>query len=184
VNYLTPSQFLDYYDQRRVLELASDTGTPATVGGIGTNSILLTAIRSASSMIDSSVQTGRRYERTQLEDIVTASNAGGATEAEKSRAEPIKRLCADLAYGYLNSRRGYSAAKLQELAPTYADALQRLNELSTGQRILDIDGPKNAGVPKRVPIGTQTTSLTQYNQMFGVFGLSPNTYLYPPPGDW
>ncbi len=182
MNYITPSELLNYYDSRRVLELASDTTSPATVSGLATNPILLTAIRTASSLIDSHVQTGRRYERTQLEDIVTAANAGGASEAAKKRAEPIKSLCAHLTFGYLMTRRGYSAQKLQELAPMYADALQSLNLLSSGQRILDLDGPKNAGVPKRQPIGTNTASLTLYNQMFGVFPGSPASYIYPPFG--
>ena len=179
MNYITPAELFLYYDKRRVLELCSDTGTPATEGSFSTNTIALTAIRNASATIDSSVQTGRRYERQQLEDVVTAANAGLATEAEKKRAEPIKSLTAHLAWGFIVSRRGFAAKEVSQLAPMYADALTAVNLLSSGQRILDLDGPKNAGVPKRAGIGTSAVSLTAYNPMFGVFGSDPSRYLYP-----
>lgn len=168
--YITPTEFLLYYDERRVLQLLSDTGTPISPGAVATSEVVLRAIRTASAMLDSSVQTGNRYQRAQLEDIVTASNSGSATEADKKRAEPIKSLVAHLTFGYIVSRRGYAAAKMQELAPMYAEALTMLNQLSSGLRILDIDAPKTAGVPRRVGIGTQTQSLTLTNPMFGVFG--------------
>lgn len=179
MNYIRPSELLLYYDQRRLLEMLSDTGTPVTTAGLDTNAIALTAVRQASSLIDSHVQTGQRYTRTQLEDIVTAANAGGASEEAKKRAEPVKSLAAHLAFGCIMSRRGYSAAKMADLAPMYAESLNQLNLLSSGIRILDLDQPKRAGVPTSVRIGDKTTSLTQYNMMFGVFGSDPTTFLFP-----
>lgn len=180
MNYITNAEILNYYDSRRVLEMISDTGVTAVSGDLPTSPVMTTAIRHASSRLDSAVQSGRRYERSQLEDIVTAANAGGATDAEMSRAEPIKSLVAHLAYGYLMSRRGYAGAAMRELAPMYDDAEERLNELTSGERVLDLDGPKAATVPTKTGIGTNRLKYTQYNPMFGIFPSSPGGYMYPP----
>lgn len=179
MNYITPTEWSLYYDSRRLYEMASDSGVPLTAGGFGGSTIVAAMIRQASATIDSALQTGQRYDRSQLEDIVNASNAMSATDAEKSRAEPIKSLTAHLAFGMLMSRRGYSAQKMQELAPLYTDALNILNLLSSGQRILDIDGPKAAGVPTGVRLGSQLTSWTKLSPMFGFFPTSPNDFMFP-----
>jgi len=178
MNYLTPAELLNYYDKRRVYELASDTGAPVTDGTYTTNTIVLTAIRNASSHVDSAVQTGQRYERTQLEDIVTASNAGGASDAAKSRAEPIKALVAHLAFAHLATRRGYAADSLAKLAPMYATALEQLNQLASGVRILDVDGPKAAGVPIQVRLGSSLVNWVRVSPMFGYFPSSAGDTLW------
>lgn len=176
--YLTPAEMLLYYDKRRVYELLSDTGTPVTDGTYQTNSVILTAIRSAGAHVDSAVQTGRRYERSQLEDIVTASNAGGATDAEKARAEPIKMLVAHLAFGQIATRRGYAAQKLADLAPMYSTAIEMLNQLASGVRVLDLDEPKAAGMPLSVRLGSSLNQWTKLSPMFGWFPSSPSDTLF------
>lgn len=180
MNYITPAELKTYYDERRLYDLASDTGVPLTAAAYNTSTVVATAIRAASAHIDSAVQVGRRYERTQLEDIVTASNAGGATDAEKSRAEPIKTLCAHIAFGIIVARRGYAAAKLAEMAPMYSMALEQLNQLASGVRILDLDGPKQAGVPLSIQLGSSLYSWTKTSPMFGVFPSGPNALLSGP----
>lgn len=184
--YLTPSELLNYYDQRRVLELTSDTSVPTVVGVLSSNAIALTAIRMASAELDSHLQTGRRYERSQLEDLITAANAGGATETDKKRAEPIKELVAHLAFGRLMSRRGYNADKMRQLAPMFEDAQQKLNLLASGVRVFDIDANKSAGVPTAVTLGRQRLMWSQYSRMFGVFPTGPlsNSYASPSPGGY
>lgn len=181
MTYLTPAELLLYYDKRRVYELLSDSGTPVTDGTYVVNSVLLTALRSASAHVDSAVQTGRRYERSQLEDVVTASNAGGATDAEKGRAEPIKMLVAHLAFGQIVTRRGYAAQKLAELAPMYSTAIEMLNQLASGVRVLDLDQPKAAGMPLSVKLGSSLTNWTRLSPMFGFFPSMPGDYLFPNP---
>jgi hypothetical protein len=179
MNYITNAELLNYYDSRRVLDLAQDVGVPLTVPELATADVVTTAIRQASARIDSAVQSGRRYERSQLEDIVTAANALSATDAEKSRAEPIKGLTAHLAFGWLMSRRGYAAASMRELAPLYDDAEGQLNLLASGERVLDLDAAKAAGVPQSTGIGVSKLKYTQYNPMFGLFPSNPIGYLYP-----
>lgn len=179
MNYLTAAEFLIYYDKRRVYELLSDSGSPLTDGTYPANLTIAALIRQASAHIDSACQTGRRYERTQLEDIVTAANSGSATEAEKKRAEPIKTLCAHLTWGFLIARRGHAATKLAELAPMFDWAQQMLNDLATGQRIFDLELPKAAGIPRTAEIGTRLYSWTLASPLFGVFPSSPAQYLYP-----
>jgi hypothetical protein len=152
VNYITRDELIVYYDKRRLYQLLSDDGTPVTDGTYAANALVTTALRQASAMIDAACQTGRRYERTQLEDVVTAANAVSATEAELKRAEPIKSL-----------------------------AQEQLNLLATGQRIFDLDGPKTAGVPRSVQLGSKLFSWSQSSPMFGMFPTTPATYLYPYP---
>lgn len=177
--YITPVELLNYYDQRRVLEMCSDTGSPATLGSLGSNPLALSAIRSASAELDSHLQTGMRYERSQLEDICTAADAGGSTEAEKKRAAPIKELVAHLAFGRLMARRGFAATKMRELAPMYETSQEQLNLLASGVRIFDLDAPKAAGVPSRATIGENRLKWSNYSRMFGIFPTSPTSYLYP-----
>jgi hypothetical protein len=181
VNYITRDELIVYYDKRRLYQLLSDDGTPVTDGTYAANALVTTALRQASAMIDAACQTGRRYERTQLEDVVTAANAVSATEAELKRAEPIKSLAAHLAFGFIVSRRGYAAQKMTELAPMFDWAQEQLNLLATGQRIFDLDGPKTAGVPRSVQLGSKLFSWSQSSPMFGMFPTTPATYLYPYP---
>lgn len=182
MNYLTSAEFLTYYDKRRVYDMLSDTGSPLTDATYPSNTLITSLIRQASAHIDSACQTGRRYERTQLEDVVTASNSVSATEADMKRAEPIKTLCAHLTYGFLIARRGHAATKLTELAPMFDWAQQMLNDLATGQRIFDLDPPKAAGMPQSVRVGSNLFNWTLSSPLFGTFPSTPVTYLYPPYG--
>lgn len=177
--YLLPPQILDYYDSRRVLELLSDTGSPVTVGTLNTVSVLTRAIDAASAEVDAALQVGRRYDRAQLESICSAADAPGAIEADRRRAAPIKELVAHLVFGRLMARRGYSADKMRQLAPMYDEALAKLDRLSSGEAILDVDANKSAGVPTQVTRGSQKVRWSQFSSMFGVFPDSPNAYLYP-----
>lgn len=179
MNYITNSEFLNYYDTRRVLELVSDTGVSAATTDLPTSTVLTTAIRNASSRLDSAVQSGQRYQRADIENIVVAANVPLAPAADVSRAEPIKSLVAHLAYGYLASRRGFAGDALRRMAPLYEDAEERLNELASGERVLDLDAAKAATVPSAATIGTNNVKFTQYNLMFGVWPGNPINYLYP-----
>ncbi len=167
--YLPPEQLLNYYDVRRVTEIASDTGTAINEGTIATNAAVLAAIYDAESAFDSALQVGMRYDRAALEALVTAADDVSATDAQKKRAAPIKAIVAHLTFGTLMGRRGYSAAQMQQLAPQYEVALQRLEDIGNGRRVLDVDDVKSAGVPSRARIGANVTSLYAGNRLFGCF---------------
>lgn len=188
--YLQNAEMRKFYDLRRLKDLLTDDGTgdaltttiiddPTTAAG----DILWNAINWASSEIDAKCQNGRRYARADLELIVQEAIAPppGSTAAQiegyKKRAAVLKKLCADLAFGFLAQRRATTADKLRELAPAYEEALFRLEELYDGKRIFDLDAALGATVPTRKKLGRLANLTTSFNRMFGVW--PDDNHLYP-----
>jgi len=173
-SYLNPDELTTYYDSRRVLQLASDTGTPAVAAdldddGSAAYAFVNAAIRSAAAELDSHCQQGKRYTRADLEAIITAAVAAPSDEAKNKRAGLIRQLVADLAFGVLASRRGYHDDRLKALAPRYETALVTLERLSQGFQVFDLDDAINAGVPSRVRIGLRNYRPATHNRLFGAF---------------
>lgn len=177
--YVTPAQMIVYYDERRILQLLKDDGTDAAVGDL-TNTgsepyLLLEAlILSVESEIDSALQVGQRYDRLDLEAMITAADTQGSqtlTEwaASKKRAAILRRLAADLTYGILIGRRGFSEEIMKSQAPRYEMAQMQLAALGDGGRIFDLDAPKAAGVPGQTRIGQNISDTVRNSPLFGVF---------------
>lgn len=174
LSYLDPSELPNYYDQRRVLQLASDTGSSAVIADLSNPAskpylTVQSAIRSAASDIDSHCQQGKQYTRDILEGFITDAAANPSDEAKQKRVAILKQLCADLAFGILMSRRGYTAETLDQLAPRYDTALQTLERLKVGAQIFDTDAATSRGVPALVGIGSKGYRPQLYNRMFGIF---------------
>lgn len=182
--YLQNGEMTLFYDRRRLTDLLTDDGTgdsitdaeiadTAAVGGPGEK--LWAAINWASSEIDAKCQNGRRYARSDLELIVqnSISPPVGSTasdiEGYKKRAAALKKLCADLAFGFLAQRRAQSADELRQLAPAYEEAQVRLQELYDGRRVFDLDSALDAGVPSLALLGQNANLSTKFNRMFGVW---------------
>ena len=173
-SYLDPSELVLYYDTRRVLQLASDTGAVAVIADLSDDDSapyarVNAAIRFAAGQLDSHCQQGKRYTRATLEAIVTAADAAPSDEGLNKRAAMIKQLVADLAFGVLASRRGYVADALANLAPRYETALATLERLAQGIQIFDVDIAITRGVPSSVAIGRNNYRVQSFNRMFGVF---------------
>ena len=169
--YLTPNEFLLFYDARRMLEYASDSGTAAT--DISQNLIVLRAIQGASSELDNALQKGGRYLRQTIEDICDAARVDGAAEADQKRAASIFELVAHLTYGRLVSRRGTSAEALRQLCPMYEEAQRRIADISNGVEVFDIAANINAAKPQTTPIGRKGHSITTGNRLFSVSTINP-----------
>ncbi len=174
--YITPLELVNYYDRRRVLQLASDSDTvPATIEDLDDDDSdpyikINTLIRGVCSDIDSKCQQGKRYDRTALEAMVAAAEES-EDEAILKRAALLKQMTADLVYGRLNASRGIGAAELSILCPRYDEAEAMLEQLYQGARIFDLDLPKTAGVPSRVTINLNNiNSFVSENAMFFVWG--------------
>lgn len=172
LSYLTPSELPTYYDVRRVLELASDTGTDATLAdltntGSAAYAVVMAAIRVAASDLDNHCQLGRRYQRTDLEKIVTEALAAPNDEAKQKRAGMIRQIVADLTFGYLMSRRGYSEDRMRSVAPRYEMAQDTLRALAGGALVFDLDDNIAATLPSGVRIGDNSYRVGAYNRMFG-----------------
>ncbi len=181
LSYLNPVDLVRFYDSRRVLQLASDTGVIAVIADLSNSSsapygIVLNAIRTAASDVDSHCQQGKRYTRSVLETFVSEAVASPADEAKQKRMALLQQLVADLAYGLLASRRGYTGDSLKAWAPRYETALVTLERLAQGFQIFDDDNSINAGVPSSVQIGKNRYRPTDSNRLFGIFPDSLNPY--------
>lgn len=160
--YLLPEELPLFYDSRRVLELINDLGTgAATLSDLGTlgtpeNLLVQSVILSVSAEIDSALQVGNMYARNDIEQIMRLTETETDPELLRialKRAHLVKQLTADLVFGRLLSRRGYTSAAMVEVAPNYPEALKKINELASGRRIFDLEATRLAGVPSTAPIG-------------------------------
>lgn len=175
--YATAAQLLTRYDSRRVAELNSDTGSPLTPG----DPVLITtpvgaAIYDASAMVDSALQSGRRYTRDVLDALIA--------DPDPSKGAPIVRVVCDIAYARLLMRRGIPAKEIDELAPGYKDALAWVHGLATGETVLDVDSNLAAGLPQAALDDIYDPNLTSnWNMQFGWWGppryfANPGFYRY------
>ena len=181
--YLTPAQLTVWYDTTRLYQLIRDDGVDATASdltdtGSAAYQLLAAIITGVSAEIDSALQVGRRYARTDLETMVDDALAVGATAADLKRVTVLYRLVADLTFGALVSRRGFSAASMAELCPRYEDAQRTLAALADGGRVFDMEPPKTAGMPTRVQIGTGISNTVRNSRLFGQFPV------YGPGSEW
>lgn len=183
VVYLDNSEMKLFYDLRRLKDLLTDDGSgdDLTENDInneddGAGELLFSAIEWASSEIDAKCQNGLRYTRANLEEMIADATAG--TDAQRKRAATLKKLTADLAFGFLAQRRAQSADQLRELAPAYDEALERLEQLYDGKKVFDLDSALLATVPTRRRLGKLANLSRDMNQMFGIFpdrnGLFPD----------
>lgn len=133
------------YDARRVCDLVGDAGVRADPATVAANDNLLTIVDDAIDMLLSAVRVASRYSTADLE--VDPPPAVGGT------GKPlVKRIVADLTFGLLTARRGYSADEQGKLSPRYFEALQLLEQIRRGDRIFDVDAAAAAGLPGTVNI--------------------------------
>lgn len=143
------------YDRRRLADLVADAGTRVDPSTVEDHANVAVAIDDALAMLLSAVRVSSRYTA----DDLRAEPPPAANDEGKSL---VKRIVCDLAFGLLNSRRGYAADEMQRLAPRYFEALQQLELLRRGERILDSDTHAAAGLPGSEPfrpLGSSTPSL-------------------------
>lgn len=189
LSYLTPTDLVTFYDSRRVLELASDSGLVALIADLsntasGPYTVCNAAIRSAAADVDSHCQVGRRYQRSTLEGIITDALSAPMDEAAQKRAAILRQLVADLAFGFLMSRRGYAEDRMKLLAPRYDMALETLASIASGMMVFDLDDNIAAGLPSAVPIGLNKYRPSLNNRLFGVWEDTPRTYGFPLNRSW
>ena len=173
-NYLNPVDLVRYYDSRRVLQLASDSGATAVIADLSSSAsaaygFVLNALRSAAADLDSHCQQGRRYLRADLEAIIADAVTYPTNEIKNKRAALIQQLVADLTFGIMCSRRGQVADALKALCPRYETALVTLDRLAEGVQIFDTDTAIARGVPARVTIGKNIYRPSRDNRLFGVW---------------
>lgn len=162
--YATAAQLLARYDSRRVAELNSDTGSPVTPSDpVSISTPVGAALYDATAMVDTAMQAGKRYTKTDLAALIA--------DADATKGAPIVRVVCDIAYARLMMRRGLPAAEIDRLCPGYKDALAWIEDLRSGKTVLDISGALTAGLPAaKLTDATDQYLLSNYNKMFGKWG--------------
>ncbi len=146
--FLTVAEFIKRVDARRLGDLAGDEGVRIAAGDLSSNANLTAVLEDASETIVSACLVGGRYDRNALQAVVAS--------AGKYR---LYRLTADLALGYLVERRGYPQSEADRLAPGFNRALEDLEMLRQGNRILDVgtEDIPDAGLISPVPLSQAVT---------------------------
>jgi phage gp36-like protein len=122
--YATTQDLLLRYDERRVADLVSDTGTRST--NPAASPVAEMALEDASGMIDAACRVSGRYKSI---DLLGMTGHG---------ANLLARLCCDLAYGLLVGRRGYSSTDQKAMAPQFEFANALLDSIRKGERVFDV----------------------------------------------
>jgi len=136
--FLNADQLVAAYDDRRVRQLLSDSGTPVT-GDLDSNTTLTQLIGEATGEIVAATASGERYNEDDLQDLADSDTTGGFL---------IRRLCADLVMALLVSRRAQSAADVDRQVPRYNAALRLLEQLRQGSRVFPtLEEGRDGGTP-------------------------------------
>ena len=133
--YASAQDLLNRYDSRRIGDLAGDVGVRLTESQILTDSKVAAALDDASGKVMAAIKRANRYTDSELNALTGVSLAY------------LKRITCDMAFAYLNMRRGYGAAEVEAQAPGYRTALEDLNRLGNGEMIFDVESKREAGNP-------------------------------------
>jgi phage gp36-like protein len=170
--HATVSDLLMRYDLRRIGDLVLDTDQRATAEELAGNStagvVVQTALSDASGMINSAILAGGRYK---LEDLLAMTTDSKAY---------LKRLCCDLAYGLLISRRGYGGADLDAMTSRSKESEAILELLRTGERMFEIEKNEQASTPQQAQISKNIALFSQeLDRYFGIRQSAANEYFNP-----
>jgi hypothetical protein len=140
--YLTPAQFLRYYDQRTVAELLSDSSTKV-IDVIG-NPYLAEMLQAASGQVEAAALKGGRY---QAEDL-TALAAGTSNSSFY-----LRKLVAGIVMNDLRSRRARTG---EDSLEQYKWALDALKALRQGEEIFGFVENQTAATTQSDPDNATT----------------------------
>ena len=132
--YATAAQFMERYDARVLGDLCSDLDDQIEPTALLTNTKLQAALDDASGDIDAALVTGQRYTTDDLEGLTGNSQ------------KHLIRITCDIAFAFLQSRRGSMDAESRKAHMDVAEA--HLERLRKGLNIFDLDAQKDAGVPE------------------------------------
>lgn len=166
------SDLLARYDLRRIGDLVLDTDQRATVEELTGNGaagvVIQTALSDASGMINSAILAGGRYELADLEAMTLDSK------------NHLKRLCCDIAYGLLISRRGYGGADLDAMTSRAKESEASLELLRTGERMFYIEKNEQASVVQQAQVSKKINLFSsELDRYFGIRQSGANEIFNP-----
>jgi hypothetical protein len=144
---------------RKVAQELSDTGTPLSLGEVGSSEVLTQLLEEASDFVLAACQVKKNYTEDDLDTLGSSTTSGFL----------LRRIVCDLAYGLLLSRRGRAASDIAKLAPMFVQAHQYINQLRDGILLFPkIDDTRaEAGVPKTVDLSTHAAAPVTWVQHTG-----------------
>lgn len=151
MSYASPQDFLARFDARTLGDLTGDSGARVTQAGLATDPNLQTALDDASGDIESALLQGERYAVSDLDSI------------EGNSLNKLKRVCCDIAMGYLWERRLWTGRAQQEPHPAMARGQAALERLRKGENVFNLTGPLDAGIPENT--GPSTIELSQLHTL-------------------
>lgn len=152
-SFADPSDMVLFYDQRKLVQEVSDSGTPAL--DLDNNPVLLTLLARATEEILAHALAGKKYTEDELQALADSDTSGYY----------LVGLCCDLAFGYLMIRRGKSVTEVERVAPNYKIAQLKLLQLADGSEIfprIESDEHGDAGTPATESLENRTTSPCKY----------------------
>lgn len=171
--HATATDLLRRYDIRRIGDLVNDNDTRATEADLQNPStpagaVVNTALSDASGLINSAILAGRRYTLANLANMTTDSKA------------LLVRICCDLAYSFLVTRRGYGAADLEAMTSRAKESEMILEQLRQGERLFEVDANQNASVPNQAVISNKVSLFSkELDRYFGMRQSQSNEYFNP-----
>lgn len=182
--YTDTQTFINQYDVRRICQLLSDTGAPVTQVSVLTNPVLLQILYEATGIVAMAARVGQKYSENNLESLGDVTGTIKADDGLQYGKTPsgnfLRRLVGDIAYGLIIARRGLSAEEMAEQAPTWPIAMGYLEQLRSGDRIFDIGGAPDAGLPNIQQLGSLLDrNMTSISSKTRIWGAGQTIYPVP-----
>jgi len=163
--HATVLDLLARYDLRRIGDLVLDTDQRATEAELTGNGlagvVIQTALSDASGMINSAILAGERYLLTDLATMTVDSKAY------------LTRLCCDIGYGLLISRRGYGGADLDAMTSRAKESEAALEQFRNGDRVFEIEKNEQASLPQQAQVSRKVSLFS--NELDRYFGMRQST---------
>jgi phage gp36-like protein len=163
--HATVLDLLARYDLRRIGDLVLDTDQRATEAELTGNGlagvVVQTALSDASGMINCAILAGERYLLADLRDMAPDSKAY------------LNRICCDIAYGLLISRRGYGGADLDAMTSRAKESEAALEQFRNGDRVFDIEKNEQASLPQQAQVSRKISLFS--NELDRYFGMRQST---------
>jgi phage gp36-like protein len=132
--HATSADLIKRFDTNVIGDLASDTGTPIASAAFSADANITAALADATGEINSAVMVSDLYTSTELTDLSDQDE------------EYLKRICCDLAMGYLFGRRPEKYGEAIDRITKYAR--EQLELIRTGKRLFNVTARKTAGQPE------------------------------------
>lgn len=173
VAHATAADLLQRYDIRRLGDLVNDNDTRASDvdlknANTPAGAVVNTALTDASGLVNSAILAGRRYTLADLAGMTVESRA------------LLVRICCDLAYSFLVTRRGYGAADLEAMTSRAKESEMILEQLRQGDRLFEVDANQAASLPNQAVISSKVSLFSrEMDRFFGMRQSQSNEYFNP-----